>query len=146
MSIELKPVSEILVPVDFSDCSGRALVFAMRIAAASHSHLHLLNVVDDPMLIQKSTDDRFRQEQASKMSKKFLDVMSPEDRERFRATMVVRFGTAYYEIEKYAKEQDIELIVMGNTNRMVIADALLGSVTAHIVRHASCPVLTVNEH
>lgn len=146
MSIELKPVSEILVPVDFSECSGRALIFAMRIAAASQSHLHLLNVVDDPMLIQNSTDDRFRQAQADKMSAKFLDVMSPEDRERFRATMVVRFGTAYHEIEQYAKEQEIELIVMGNTSRMAISDVLLGSVSAHIVRHASCPVLTVTEH
>ena len=75
-----------------------------------------------------------------------LDVISPEERERFRATMVIRFGTAYHEIETYAKEQGIELIVMGNTARMAIADALLGSVTAHIVRHALCPVLTVTEH
>lgn len=118
----------------------------MRIAAASNSHLHLLYVVDNPTLIHQSTDQRFRDNQAAKMAEKFIDVMSDEDRQRFRTTTSIRFGTAYHEIETYAKENQIELIVMGNTSRSAISDAILGSVSAHTIRHAVCPVLTITKH
>ena len=143
MESELKPITEILVPIDFSDSCLRALRFAMRFAAASNAHLHLLHVVDSPTLIHHSVDQEFRDKHAEKMAKKFLEVTTPEEREQFRASMVIRFGTAYHEIETYAKEQNIEMIVMGNTPRSAISDAILGSVTKHILRHASCPVLTV---
>ena len=145
MNSELSPVSEILVPIDFQEGSKEALAFAMRLASPCNARLHLLYVVDDPLLISQSTDESFRDEQANKMSMKFIDVMTPQQREQFDTVMSVRFGTAYHEIEAYAEEKSIELIVMGNTPRSAIADALLGSVTAHLVRHSKCPVLTVTQ-
>ena len=143
MSDEIEPLAEILVPMDFSDGSICALRYAMRVAAGSDARLHLLYVDDDPMLIQPSTDQAFRDEHADRMSLKFVDLLEPSQRERFRAVMDIRFGTAYHEIETYATEKDIDLIVMGNIGRSAIADALLGSVTAHVLRHAPCPVLSV---
>ncbi|MCO8125315.1 universal stress protein [Stieleria sp. TO1_6] len=145
MTSDLQPISEILVPIDFAETSVRALRLAMRIASPSKSRLHLLHVVDDPMLIQRSTSEKFRDEQADKMSMKFIDIMPPSQREQFQTIMSVRFGTAYHEIETYAQEQDIDLIVMGNISRSLITDALLGSVAAHIIRHAKCPVLTISD-
>jgi nucleotide-binding universal stress UspA family protein len=115
----------------------------MRLAVGSEARLHLLYVDDDPILIQSSTDQAFRDEHANKMSMKFVDLLEPSERERFHTVMDVRFGTAYYEIETYAAEKGIELIVMGNVGRSAISDALLGSVTAHVIRHAPCPVLSV---
>ena len=143
---DLTPISEILVPVDFSECSRRALQYAMRIAAASNAHIHLLNVIDDPTLIDQSTDQKFRDRQAHKIEEQFLNVMSPDDRARFRTTTSIRFGTAYHEIETYAKEHDIELIVMGNSARSSLSSAILGSVSGHTIRHAVCPVMTVTNH
>ena len=146
MKIDLKPVTEILVPMDFSDGSIGALHYAMRLAAASDARLHLLYVDDDPVLNSATTDQNFRDAHADKMSMKFVDLIDPDLRERFKTIMAVRFGTAYHEIETYASENGIELIVLGNLGRSAIADALLGSVSAHVIRHTNCAVLSVKTH
>jgi nucleotide-binding universal stress UspA family protein len=143
MSEELKPVAEILVPMDFSECSICALEFAKRIAASSNARLHLLYVDDDPILMQPTTDQAFRDQHQDQMATKFIDLLPPDQRKRFRAVMAVRMGTAYHEIEGYAEQMGIELVVMGNIGRSAIADVLVGSVTAHVLRHAHCPVLSV---
>lgn len=138
-----QPISEILVPVDFSDCSGRALEFAMRLAVSSNARLHLLAVVDDAFLMDTSTDQSFRDQESKKVEAKLDEVIAAEMRETFQIESVVRFGTAYHEIEVYAGQNSIDLVVMGNVGRGAIADVLLGSVAKHVVRHAPCPVTTV---
>jgi nucleotide-binding universal stress UspA family protein len=143
MKSELTPISEILVPMDFSDYSAAALEYAMRIGAASDARLHLLYVDDDPILMQETTSQKFRDEHADKISMKFVNLIEPDQRERFRTVMAVQFGTAYHEIVTYAGDHDIDLIVMGNVGRSAIADVLLGSVASHVIRYARCPVLSV---
>lgn len=138
-----KPIAEILVPMDFSDCSKSALHYAMRIAAASDARLHLLAVCDDPMLTAPTTDAKFRDEHTEKMLAKFDDLLDPAQREQFNTAISVQFGTAYHEIETYAEQNGIELIVMGSVGRSALANVLLGSVTSHVIRNACCPVLSV---
>ena len=95
------------------------------------------------MLMQPSTDQSFRDASLEQSLAKLTELLEPSWRERLRVELKVRFGTAYYEIETYASEQGIELVVMGNVGRSAIANALLGSVTTHVLRHAPCPVLSV---
>jgi nucleotide-binding universal stress UspA family protein len=52
-------------------------------------------------------------------------------------------GTPFVEIVRYAREQNMDLIVMGTHGRSGLVHALLGSVTEKVVRKAPCPVLTV---
>jgi nucleotide-binding universal stress UspA family protein len=47
------------------------------------------------------------------------------------------------EIVQYAKEQTIDLIVMGTHGRGFMGHAVMGSVAEKVVRTAPCPVLTV---
>jgi nucleotide-binding universal stress UspA family protein len=143
MSVEIRPIAEILVPMDFSDCAKRALEFAKRVAVGSQARLHLLYVDDDPMLVESATDESFRREHAKLMSARFDGLLSEEEAKRFRVVMTTRCGTAYHEIETYVLENSIDLIVIGNVGRSAVADVLLGSVSAHVIRHASCPVLSV---
>jgi nucleotide-binding universal stress UspA family protein len=53
------------------------------------------------------------------------------------------WGTPFVEIVRYAKEHDIDLIVLGTHGRTGLKHVLLGSVAENVVRKASCPVLTV---
>jgi len=145
MSEPIAPIAEILVPMDFSACSKNALRYAMRVAAPCGSRLHLLYVDDDPMLVQPTTSSQVRDEHEAKMAEKFVDLMSPEDRDRFRTVTAVQCGTAYHEIERYAASHSIDLIVLGSVGRSAIADAFLGSVASHVIRKASCPVLAVRQ-
>ena len=52
-------------------------------------------------------------------------------------------GTPFLEIIRYAKEKDIDMIVMGTHGRSGLVHMLMGSVAEKVVRKAPCPVLTV---
>ncbi|MDX8141416.1 universal stress protein [Lentzea sp. NBC_00516] len=41
--------------------------------------------------------------------------------------------------------QEADLLVVGNRGHGLIAEAILGSVSAYCVRHASCPVVVIRE-
>jgi nucleotide-binding universal stress UspA family protein len=45
-----------------------------------------------------------------------------------------------------AKEQEVDLIVMGTHGRSGLAHVFMGSVAEKVVRHASCPVLVTRHH
>ena len=55
----------------------------------------------------------------------------------------VRVGTAFMEIIEYARETDIDMIVIGTHGRSGLMHVLMGSVAERIVRKGPCPVLTV---
>ena len=52
-------------------------------------------------------------------------------------------GAPFAEIVRYAREKDVDLIVMGTHGHTGLAHVLVGSVTEKVVRKAPCPVLTV---
>ena len=58
--------------------------------------------------------------------------------------MPVRTGVPFLEIIRYAKELEIDLIVLGTHGRTGLAHVLLGSVAERVVRKSPCPVLTVH--
>ena len=72
---------------------------------------------------------------------------SPESVVLKNATNVetdVREGKAFVEIVKKAKEDNIDLIVMGSHGRSGLESILVGSVAEKVTRKAACPVLVVN--
>lgn len=60
-----------------------------------------------------------------------------------KATLVFRVGLPYEEIAKAAKEESIDLLVMGTKGRSNLAGTLLGTTAEKVFRHASCPVVSV---
>jgi nucleotide-binding universal stress UspA family protein len=58
-------------------------------------------------------------------------------------TVVMTSASPAFAIIDYAKENGIDLIVMGTQGRGALAHLLMGSVADRVVRLASCPVLTV---
>jgi len=57
--------------------------------------------------------------------------------------VVMTAASPAFAIIDYAKENAIDLIVMGTHGRGALAHLLMGSVAERVVRLASCPVLTV---
>ena len=62
-----------------------------------------------------------------------------------KVTPRVLVGTPFVEIIRYAREQSIDLIVMGTHGHSALAAMLLGTVAEKVVRKAPCPVLTVRD-
>jgi nucleotide-binding universal stress UspA family protein len=139
----------ILVPTDFSKFSASALTYAAAFADKFNAELCLLHVVQDlavfiPDMVTVAPPITPTIKQLTVAVQAAFDKLIEEhDLKRFRVTREVREGAPFYEIIRYAKEADIDLIVMGTHGHTGLAHVLLGSVSEKVVRKAPCPVLTV---
>jgi nucleotide-binding universal stress UspA family protein len=139
----------ILVPTDFSKFSQVALGYASALAEKFSAELHLLHIVQDlavfiPDMITVAPPPAPTVEQMTKAVQVAFDHLIKDCQlERFKVHREVREGTPFYEIVRYAKEQNIDLIIMGTHGHTGLTHMLLGSVTEKVVRKAPCPVLTV---
>src|SRR5438552_4094730 len=139
----------ILIPTDFSKFSQVALNYASAFAEKFAAELYLLHVIQDlavfiPDMITVAPPPVPTVEQMTKAVQEAFDRLIKDNRlERFPIHRDVREGTPFYEIVRYAKEQNIDLIIMGTHGHTGLTHMLLGSVTEKVVRKAPCPVLTV---
>jgi nucleotide-binding universal stress UspA family protein len=136
-------LKKILVPVDFSDCSKKALEYAIPFARQFDAELTLLLVLRPytPMLEMGSMDV----ETVEDANKALEGLRGLVDR-AVRSGTAMRRGEPHVEIIKFAKEFGIDLIILSTHGHTGVARVLLGSTTEKVVRHAGCPVLVVREH
>jgi universal stress protein A len=144
--IELK---RILLPTDFSEYSAAARKYACAFADQFQAELHLLHVIQDlaPLVPEPGAAlappiDYLREieQNAQAMLARALDAEWSVGKQ---ITRVVRQGPPFLEIIRYAREANIDLIVLGTHGRSGLAHVLMGSVAEKVVRKAPCPVLSV---
>ena len=137
-------LKRILVPHDFSETSEAAVRYALALAHSFGAKLHLLHVSDKarfematefPLGLDGTLEDAVRE--------RLVKILTPREQLDFTPVFEFRSGSPAAEIGRYAKEADIDLIVMGTHGRGLVAHAVLGSVAEKVVRTAPCPVLTV---
>jgi len=142
-------LQKILTPTDFSEFSQHALRYACEFTGRFSAELHLLHVIDesltmpDPLMGAPVSDVELRdlQRNAEAAIEK-LPEADWLDADRI-AARVIQIGTPFVEIVRYARQHDIDLIVMGTHGRTGLSHALVGSTAERVVRKAPCPVLTI---
>jgi nucleotide-binding universal stress UspA family protein len=141
-------LDRILVPIDFSAPSRRALATARELAQRYGASLQLLHVVEEAIVPEFYMQGRVVE-----------PVLAGELRERARARLAALFedtggpavpmetfaieGRAWHAIGDFALETNSDLIVISSHGLTGLARALLGSVAERVVRSAPCPVLTL---
>ena len=135
-------ITRILVPTDFSRPSEQALAYARSLAQRFGASLHLLHVVNRPLLAEGLAAAAFIDESSDmvEVAQQRLRKQAPD-----AASANVVFGYAAQSIVQHASQLGVDLIVMGSHGRTGIAHILLGSVAEAVVRTAPCPVLTVRD-
>ena len=148
---EIAKIQKILFPTDFSEPAAHAQEYAGELADRLGAELHLLNVVVPvavPALGAPSVgyiEDTELIDELRKNGERDLNALFDEQwRSTHRVVTAVTVGTPGFEIRRYAKENDIGLIVLGTLGRTGLTHLLLGSVAENVVRKAHCPVLTVH--
>lgn len=139
---------KILVPLDFSECSRKALAYAIPLAKQFDAALILLNVVEPcyPTGDVMGLDAAFVTDQARQAAGKEMALwLKDEIPQGIQAQSVVRIGSPYDEIVHVAESMALDLIVLSTHGRTGIKHVVLGSITEKVVRHANCPVLVVRE-
>lgn len=147
----MKTVQKILVPVDFSENSARALEYAARLARLFGATLEVLHVWSVPASLPEDA-----LVMAGSGAIKLIDLVQSRAEEELlafvsravdRGVVVTRTraepGVASRVILDAVKNDAYDLIVMGSRGRSSVADVLLGSVAERVVRRAPCPVVTL---
>jgi len=138
-------ISKILVPVDFSEHSQKALRYALAFASQFDAGVTLVHIVEqmvypgDWMYPPLAVSD-FATEKREQMIERLraLDAGSG-----VKTHHMVRLGRAWQEVIEIAREQQSDLIILATHGYTGLKHVLLGSVAEKIVRHAPCPVLSV---
>ena len=137
-------LQRILVPVDFSECSMRAMDFAVRLAADVHARLVLLHVVEGTSYhIEPGAEESYQHALEGGRERLAEVVKKRTSHHRVAAELLVRIGRAGSEIPDTAKALGTDLIVLGAQGESPLKSVPLGSTAERVLRHAACPVLTV---
>jgi nucleotide-binding universal stress UspA family protein len=139
--------TRILVPVDFSASSGKAIAYADAFAATFGTSITLLHVVEPIVLPSEfgyvpapSPEEELKQLEAIKAR---LHRIAEKLDSAKSADVEVRVGRPWQEITAAVPDLGVDLLVITTHGRTGIKHVLMGSVAEKIVRHAACPVLVV---
>jgi universal stress protein A len=141
-------VKRILVPIDFSDCSLRALEYAMGLAQQLGAVVTLLHVVEPAMhadnyLAASSAFDQPTQNLLEDGRERLRAVATKHLGHRGGSEVLVRVGRAPSEILDTAQALGADMVVLGTHGHTGLKHVLLGSTAERVLRQSSCPVLTV---
>jgi nucleotide-binding universal stress UspA family protein len=140
----------ILIPVDFSSCTQKALGRALDIAEEYNSRICLLHVYKNPfqftfdLFLPELTHPPDNQEITSAIIEKMKGeyerlILSRNADVEFS----IRTGIVYEEILKEISENNVDLTVMAKHSGMHIANLIPGSVTRKVMNKSPVPTLIV---
>jgi len=138
----------LLVPIDFSESSSRALDTAVALAKRFDARVHLLHacqlntsVYPYGMIIGEELEQRLREAAQQKLDEWCERAVAGG----VSAEATVSPGTPSESILELAAGLPADLIVMGTRGLSGLKHVMLGSVAERTLRAAPCPVLTVRE-
>ncbi len=136
----------ILVAIDGSDASVKALTTAIQEAKAWEGSLYAVYVIEKGGL-EDIPEDANQELLYAAFEKAGNTVLSKAKRlaaeSDVEITTEIRFGHAGNEILKMAEEIGADSIVLGSHGRSGIESLLLGSVSSHVVRHSTVTTMVV---
>lgn len=139
-------IKKILFPTAFSPTDTAALTCAFGLAKKFGSALHFLHVME----VHKSYDKvkggfigKLR-DSAAKQLHAMVESIPPDKREKVALMeKIAASSRAWTRIIGYAREESIDMIVMGTQARKGVPRLFLGSVAENVVNESPCPVITV---
>ena len=142
------PFKRLLCGVDFSESSTAALNVALSMARESSSTLTLLHVLEFPPEGELSASVPFdlaayRSAVQMDATRRLVDVITDDARTECQPETKLAYGKPYAQILNTASEMHADLIVLGVHGRNALDLMVFGSTTSHVIRGATCPVLTL---
>ena len=143
-------LKQVMVATDFSQTSEKALEYGRAFARTFGATLHVVHVVENAFTRMTAGEfgvlnfEEILREMQGASQKELDKVVRDDDRRELHARAAVTTAhDAVLGISTYAKDEKIDIIVMGTHGRTALTHMLMGSVAEKVVRMAPCPVLTV---
>lgn len=134
---------KILVPLDGSTNSNKALLHACELAKTFDAKIHLIYVIEKTIslnLLDRKAYLTILKNFGSKVIQKGEQVCVSNGLD---PKSIIKEGNIANEIIKYAKNENCNLIVMGNKGLGLTGRLLLGSVSSKLVNNSPCSLLIV---
>jgi nucleotide-binding universal stress UspA family protein len=145
-------MQKILVPCDFSRQAINAYRFALDTAKQSNGELHLLNVVEVPVVPETMFVPSYDfagglfDELQTRAQVQFDKLKSSFATDHIKIYCHIQFGTVSHTIQEYVQQESIDLIVMGSHGANGLREFFIGSNAEKIVRTSQVPVLVIKEY
>lgn len=146
----------ILFCTDFSEDANIAFMHALNFAKKYGAKLHILNVPHSPFTYSRNIVDENVPPEKSQDGQAFFDKDVEEQvgkqlRETYEKRLgdfkdfqfVVRCGAPDVEIIRYAKQNNIDLIVMGALGKSDLDRMVHGSTVGNVSKYAHCHVMAI---
>jgi nucleotide-binding universal stress UspA family protein len=138
----------ILVPVDFTETSDRALGYAIELARRFEASITVMHAYQIPVYGFPDATYITAAEMATQISNAAqarLDaILEANKTAGVEVNVELRDGVAWEEINNLAGEVHADLIIIGTHGRRGLARALLGSVAENVIRTSTVPVLVIH--
>ena len=141
-------LKNVLVATDFSEPSAVALDYGRDLARSYSATLHVIHVIENRLALH-GPEIGFAYAEIERnieagVRRDLEAALTADDYQMLNArTVILRASNVSHSITEYAKDNAIDLIVVGTHGRGAIQRFLIGSVAERVVRTAPCPVLTV---
>jgi universal stress protein A len=141
-------LQRILVPIDFSNHSMNALNYAISFAKQFKASIDLVYVIEPAVYpadfsLGQIGFPNIEKELQTHVDDELLSLIKNDIRGQVVSHKAVRTGKPFYEINQYAQERDIDLIIIATHGHSGMEHILFGSTAEKVIRKAPCPVLVV---
>lgn len=147
--LEKSPImKKILVPSDFSEQAKHAFNFAVDWASRNKSQIHLLHVIELPVLYDTtlmpalSFEKEYLEDAAGLAKKNFTNLIKKVS-DKVSVTWAVDYGNPTSVVLQEIKNKKYDLVVMGTKGATGLKEYFVGSNTEKIVRLSPAPVIAV---
>jgi len=149
-------MKKILVPTDFSKPAQIATEVARDIAKKAGSELILLHVIEgasggsfnvegEAKYGGNIEDKLFNLALIKKARKQMENLLGSAMFDGVKVKGELKMGTPFHGMRTIITERKVDLVVMGTAGQTKVAEMIIGTNTEKVVRHAKCPVLTVQK-
>ena len=143
---ESNQYQRILVAVDGSEASEKALIKGIELSKKYHSELFIAHIIDTRSFQTLSSYDAETEKIANAMADQTLTEYAIQATKEGLANVTTILGhgipkkvLAYNLI----KEHQIDLVLLGSTNLKIFEKLFLGSISNYLAKHAPCEVVTI---
>jgi nucleotide-binding universal stress UspA family protein len=146
-------MKKILVPLDFSETSENAFVYALEMAKLFKAELVLLHTFDLPIVDSQSMPINYATiynaieltnlEHFKNIMPKLRGIAQARNLNHISMNHILMDGDLVYNIKKIVKQENIDFVVMGTKGTTGWLDSFIGTNTGAVISDVSVPVLSI---
>ena len=145
----MKDIKKIIAPIDFTPHSKNVVESAALVASKFNASIEVVFIVESlegyaGFAVPHISLDNLEKDLITRAESKMDDFINKFPDKTIPLSGKVLYGKVAEQIVSHAEDQDCDLIVIGTHTCRGLEKMLFGSVTAKVVKIASCPVLTLN--